>query len=200
MTSFETSSSNHDFDIAIIGMAGRFPGAKNIQEFWENLYSGRESVTFFSDEELLKAGIGPDLLEDPNYVKAAPILDDPEFFDASFFGYSPREAKLMDPQHRLFLESAWEALESAGYDPDRYPDPIAVFAGTSINTYLLFGGLLPHLISDFLPTLIGNDKDFLATRASYKMNLRGPSLTIQCACSTSLVATHPEGSGTLYGP
>ena len=190
MNSFETSSSNHDFDIAIIGMAGRFPGAKNIQELWENLYSGKETVTFFSDEELLDAGIEPDLLDNPDYVKAAPILDDPEFFDASFFGYSPREAKLMDPQHRLFLESAWEAMENAGYDSNRYPNPIAVFAGTSINTYLLFGGLLPHLVSDFLPTLIGNDKDFLATRISYKMNLRGPSLTIQCACSTSLVATH----------
>jgi phthiocerol/phenolphthiocerol synthesis type-I polyketide synthase E len=190
MNSFTPHDHQNDFDIAIVGMAGRFPGAKNIQEYWQNLSSGKDSISFFSNDHLLEEGVDPDLLEDPHYVKAAPILDDPEYFDAAFFGYSPREARLMDPQHRIFLECAWEALENAGYDAESYAGLIGVFGGSNVNTYLLFGGLLPYLIDDYLPTLIGNDKDFLTTRVSYKLNLRGPSLTVQTACSTSLVAVH----------
>ena len=180
----------NDFDIAIISMSGRFPGANSVDEFWQNLCSGVESITFFSDEELKESGIDPAVLSDPNYIKASPILHGPEMFDASFFGYSPREAKLVDPQQRLFLECAWEALEHAGYDADRYEGRIGVYAGASMNTYLLFSGLIPHLSTQYLPILIGSDKDYLTTRVSYKLNLKGPSVTVQTACSTSLVAVH----------
>jgi acyl transferase domain-containing protein len=190
MNDFDKSDEISDFDVAIIGMAGRFPGANNVDEFWKNLSSGVESISFFSDEELAEAGVDPDFITDPNYVKASSILDSPELFDASFFGYFPREAKFMDPQQRLFLECSWEALEHAGYDADRYTGPIGVYAGTTMNTYILFSGLLSNYLSEPLPVLIGNDKDFLTTRVSYKLNLRGPSVTVQSACSTSLVAAH----------
>jgi acyl transferase domain-containing protein/thioesterase domain-containing protein/acyl carrier protein len=179
-----------DFDIAIIGLAGRFPGADSVEEYWENLCAGKESITFFSDEELEQSGISPETYNKPNYVKAAPILKEPGNFDAQFFGYSPREAAATDPQHRLFLECAWEALENAGYDVDRITKPVGVFGGSAMNTYLLNSGLLPQFNSDYLPTLIGNDNSFLTTRASYKFNLTGPSVTVQTACSTSLVAVH----------
>jgi len=179
-----------DFDIAIIGMAGRFPGADSVDEFWRNLCAGKESITFFSDEELERAGVPPQTYSKSNYVKAAPVLNNPGHFDAPFFGYSPREAAATDPQHRLFLECAWEALESAGYDSDRIKVPVGVFGGAAMNTYLLHSGLLPEFSSDYLPTLIGNDNSFLATRVSYKLNLTGPSITVQTACSSSLVAVH----------
>jgi phthiocerol/phenolphthiocerol synthesis type-I polyketide synthase E len=179
-----------NLDIAIIGMAGRFPGAKNVDEYWDNLSLGVESISFFSDEELLASGVDPAALTAPNYVKAAPLLNDVDLFDASFFGYSPREAQFMDPQHRLFLECAWEALEHAGYDAGKYKGAIGVYAGSALNTYLLFSGLIPNLTTDYLLTLTGNDKDFLTTRVSYKLNLTGPSVTVQTACSTSLVAVH----------
>ena len=123
-----SSDVDNDFDIAIIGMSARLPGAQNIYEFWQNLCSGIESVKFFSDEELKEAGVDNDILNDPDYIKAAPVIDNPGFFDASFFGYSPREAQIMDPQHRIFLECCWEALEHAGYDPDEY-DGEEYFAG-----------------------------------------------------------------------
>jgi len=190
MNNHNVDNSDNDFDIAIIGMSGRFPGAKNINEFWQNLYSGTESVTFFSDEELSEAGVNSTILTDPNYVKAAPLLEDPELFDPVFFGISPREAKFMDPQHRLFLECAWEALEHAGYDPENFDRPIGVYGGSSLNTYFLFNGLLSNYLSDPLPILLGNDKDYLTTRVSYKLNLKGPSIAVQTACSTSLVAVH----------
>jgi len=180
--------------VAIIGMAGRFPGARNLEQFWHNLEQGVESVTFFSDKELLDAGVLPELLNDPDYVKAAPILEDVDQFDAKFFHCTPREAEITDPQHRIFLECAWEALENAGYCGETYDGAIGVFAGAgpSMTSYLasdthvtpkLFGpaGGREH---------IGNDKDYLSTRVSYKLNLRGPSLTVQSACSTSLVAVH----------
>ncbi len=180
----------NNLDIAVIGMAGRLPGAKSIDEFWQGLCSGRESVTFFSDEELKESGIDPAVLADPSYVKASAILDSPDFFDASFFKYSPREAEMMDPQHRIFLECAWEALEHAGYDADRYNGSIGVYGGASLNTYLLFSGLLDHMATFDLATMIASEKDFLTTRVSYKLNLKGPSVTVQTACSTSLVAIH----------
>ncbi|HEX4915159.1 MAG TPA: SDR family NAD(P)-dependent oxidoreductase, partial [Vicinamibacterales bacterium] len=176
--------------IAIIGMAGRFPGAGDIDTFWRNLRNGVESVRFFTDEELADAGISPELIADPNYVRARGVLDGIELFDAEFFGYTPREAELMDPQHRLFLECAWEALESAGYDPDRYRGAIGVAAGSNLNTYV--GNLIanPELMASVggVQALIGIAGDFLTTRVSYKLNLRGPSLNVQTACSTSLVA------------
>ena len=181
---------SNSFDIAVIGMAGRFPGAKNIDEFWQELRSGLEAITFFSDEELKESGIDIKTLHDPLYVKASAILDSPDFFDASFFKYSPREAEMMDPQQRLFLECTWEALEHAGYDADRYNSPIGVYAGTSRNTYVLMSDLIDSFASRDLATVIGNDSNFLTTRVSYKLNLKGPSVTVQTACSTSLVAIH----------
>src|SRR5215216_3025247 len=119
--------------IAIIGMAGRFPGAKNIDTFWQNLRDGVESIRTFSEEELAASGVDPAVLNDPNYVNAGAVLEDIEQFDAAFFGFSPREAAITDPQHRIFLECAWEALENAGYDPEQYPGPIAVYAGASAS-------------------------------------------------------------------
>jgi len=179
-----------EFDIAIVGMSGRFPGARNIDELWQNLSAGVESITRLTDQEILEAGLPASCLRNPSYVKAAPILEQPGHFDAGFFGFSPMEAKTMDPQHRILLELAHEALEHAGYDPDRHQGRIGVFAGAALNTYFLNAGLNRRLDEDYIPTLIGNDKDFLSTRISYKLNLKGPSVTVQTACSTSMVAVH----------
>ncbi len=177
--------------IAIVGMAGRFPGARNVAEFWKNLRDGVESVRGFSDEEILSAGVDPTLLGNPNYVKCGTFFEDAEYLDAAFFGVTPREAEIMDPQHRVFLECAWEALEDAGCDPGRFPGSIGVYAGVSMNTYI-FSSLMknPELLASMgtYQVMLANDKDFLPTRVSYKFNLRGPSLSIQTACSTSLVA------------
>lgn len=188
-----------NLDVAIIGMSGRFPGASTIAAFWRNLCAGVESISFFSDEELMESGVDRAVLNDPSYVKASAVLDDPSLFDASLFGYSPREAELMDPQHRLFLECAWEALEDAGCDPSRYEGAIGVYGGAAINSYLLCSGLASDFWDDYLPILIGGDKDFLATRVSYKLDLRGPSVTVQCGCSTSLVAVHLACQSLLSG-
>ena len=183
-------SMNNEYDIAIVGMAGRFPGARDLDQFWHNLAEGIESITRLSDEEILESGVPPSWLTNPSYVKAAPILEEPGHFDAGFFGFSPMEAKTMDPQHRLLLELAYEALEHAGHDPDRFPGRIGVFTGSALNTYFTHVGLNRRLAEEYIPTLIGNDKDFLSTRVSYKLNLKGPSITVQTACSTSMVAVH----------
>ena len=178
-------------DIAIIGMAARLPGANSVDQFWQNLRGGVESIRFFTTEELEHRGVSPARLKSPQFVKAGAVLDDIELFDAAFFDLSPIEAAITDPQQRLFLECAWEALENAGYDPGRYEEPIGVYAGSGMNTYVLFN-LAPNLalISSIggLQLTVGNDKDYLATRVSYKLNLRGPSMNIQTACSSSLVA------------
>ena len=190
-------------EIAIIGMTGRFPDARNIDEFWENLKQGKEGIAPLSEQQLRQGGIPPSVYQQPNYVKAAPILkDDIAEFDTDFFGYSPREAERSDPQQRLFLEVAWEALEIAGCNPETASSRIGVFGGVGRNTYLLFN--LHHQLNQLdsigaFQTLIGNDKDFLATRISYLLNLTGPSLTIQTACSTSLVAVHYAVSSLLSG-
>ena len=181
---------NNESDIAIVGMAGRWPGASTLDEFWRNLADGVESITRFSDEELLAAGVTQSQLSNPRYVKAAPVLDEPGHFDAAFFGFSPLEARTMDPQHRLLLELAHEALEHAACDPDRFQGRVGVFAGAAMNTYFMAHGLNRRFADEYIPTLIGNDKDFLSTRISYKLNLKGPSITVQTACSTSLVAVH----------
>src|SRR5213595_3169346 len=181
---------NNEFDIAIVGMSGRFPGARNLDEFWHNLAGGIESIARLSDQEILESGVPASYLNHPSYVKAAPILEEPGHFDAGFFGFSPMEAKTMDPQHRVLLELAHEALEHAGYDPDRYQGRIGVFTGSALNTYFTNVGLNRRLAEEYIPTLIGNDKDFLSTRISYKLNLKGPSITVQTACSTSMVAVH----------
>jgi acyl transferase domain-containing protein/acyl carrier protein len=177
-------------DVAIIGMSGRFPGARNIDEFWENLRDGVESIISFSPEELGAAGVDQSELANPAYVPAGAVIDDIDLFDASFFGFSPREAESLDPQQRIFLETAWHALEDAGYNPETYPGLIGVYAGCAMSSYL------DHLESNpafmallgYLQVYIGNEKDYLATRVSYKLNLRGPSFNVQTACSTSLLA------------
>jgi acyl transferase domain-containing protein/thioesterase domain-containing protein/ubiquinone/menaquinone biosynthesis C-methylase UbiE/acyl carrier protein len=187
---------NSEFDeieesIAIIGMSCRLPGAKNPEEFWQNLKNGVESITFFSEQELLSSGIDPAMLKEPNYIKAKGALDNVNEFDAAFFGFSPKEAEITDPQQRLFLECAWEALENAGYDPKTYSGIISLYGGVGVNHYLLqnlyANPNLRKTVSDY-QILINNDKDFLCTRVSYKLNLSGPSVTVQTACSTSLVA------------
>jgi phthiocerol/phenolphthiocerol synthesis type-I polyketide synthase E len=179
-------------EVAVVAMAGRFPGATDCAALWRNLRDGVESISTFDDDQLLAAGVPPERLGDRSYVRARGIVAGAELFDAGFFGFSPREAALTDPQHRLFLECAWEALEQAGVDPDTHAGRIGVYAGTTLSTYLLFH-LLPRWVHDDETTLqvvLANDKDTLATRVSYKLNLRGPSLSVQTACSTSLVAVH----------
>ena len=189
-------------EVAIIGMAGRFPQARDVDEFWRNLRDGVESVSFFSDEDLEAAGVERAVFSAANYVKAGVVLDGIELFDASFFGFTPREAELIDPQQRFFLECAWGALECAGYDAEGYDGRIGVYAGGGINTYLLFN-LASHRelleSADRLQIMLGNDKDYLATRVSYKLNLTGPSVTVQTACSTSLVAVHLACQSLLNG-
>jgi acyl transferase domain-containing protein len=185
-------------EIAIIGMSGRLPGAKDIKAFWQNLQDGVESVSFFRDEELLSSGVDPTLLNNSNYVKANAVLADVDLFDAEFFGFSPKEAEIIDPQHRLFLEYAWEAIENAGYDCETYEGSIGVYAGAEINAYLL-NNIYPKFGLSDLQTLLGNDKDYLSSRVSYKLNLKGPSVTIQTACSTSLVAVHMACQSLLNG-
>jgi len=176
--------------VAIIGMAGRFPGAVSVESFWQNLRDGVESLSLFTDEELIAAGVPAALVNDSNYVKVGGILDDIDLFDATFFDLNPKEAEVTDPQHRLFLECAWSALENAGYDSTKCESRIGVYAGASLNNYLSFDLKNDQLGSgESYQKLIGNDKGFLSTRVSYKLNFTGSSLTVQTACSTSLVAT-----------
>lgn len=189
-------------EIAIVGMSGRFPGAENIEEFWDNLVHGRETVTFFTDEELLRAGVPESVVRHPDYVKARGVLRDVEAFDAGFFGYTPGEARIIDPQHRLFLECAWEALEDAGCTPDYRDGNIGVFAGCDVNSYLIHHLLPNEAVRGGIGGLqvqLANEKDYLATRVSYKLDLKGPSLTVQTACSTSLVAVHLACQSLING-
>lgn len=181
--------------IAIIGMSGRFPGAADTDAFWNNLVEGVESIARFSSEDAEYSVSTPEAVaRGEKFVGARGLLDNPGLFDAEFFGIYPREAELMDPQHRIFLECAWEAVEAAGWDPASYPGLIGVYAGLTLNTYLLYNlaGRGARLAGNFqvndYQVMTGNDKDFLPTRVAYKMNLRGPAMAVQTACSTSLVA------------
>jgi len=190
-------------DIAIIGMAGRFPGADNIEALWENLLSGEESVRFASDEELREAGVSEDDISDPDYIRAYFSMDDVEFFDADFFGYQPREVVSMDPQHRLFLELAWSCLDNAGYAKTKqYKGKIGVFGGVARDAYLV-NYVAKH--EDFKDSLhefsvnMGNDKNFPASRVSYKLDLKGPAINVQTACSTSGVSLHLACQSLLSG-
>ena len=182
-----------DGGIAIIGMAGRFPEADDVEGFWKNLREGRECVRAFTREELLAAGIPPALADHPDYVPANAILRDIDRFDAEFFGIPAREAEIMDPQQRLLLEEAWHAFEDAGYDPARIAGRVGVFVGSSLSGYLVENVLPRRAVVESLggfAVLINNDKDFAATRLSYKLDLRGPGVSVNTACSTSLVAVH----------
>ncbi|MFZ4681003.1 MAG: amino acid adenylation domain-containing protein [Terrimicrobiaceae bacterium] len=181
--------------IAIVGMSGRFPGARSVEEFWKNLIEGVDTITRFTEAETEFSVATPDTIaRGEKLVRARGVLDEPALFDAEFFGIYPREAEIMDPQHRVFLECAWEAIEQAGYDPAVYPGLIGVYAGLSLNTYLLhnLSATSRRLAGNYqvaeYQAMMGNDKDFMPTRVAYKMNLRGPTMAIQTACSTSLVA------------
>jgi amino acid adenylation domain-containing protein/non-ribosomal peptide synthase protein (TIGR01720 family) len=190
-----------DLRIAVVGMSARLPGAETIAEFWNNLCAGTESITFFTSDDL-KGTVDHSLLDQPNYVRARGILRDLDQFDAKFFGLSPREAALLDPQQRLLLECAWEALDVSGCTRDAETRQCGVYAGTGMNGYLLHN-IWPNQelfrSTAGFEILLGNDKDFCATRISYKLNLRGPSLTVQTACSTSLVAVHLGCQALLQG-
>jgi len=194
---------NNSAGVAIVGIACRFPGAGDPSTFWQNLCDGVESISVLSDEELLSAGVPAELLRDPSYVKAAALLPDIDQFDAAFFEYSPEEARLIDPQQRLLLEIAWESFEDAG---ERVGD-----SARSIGVFTGLGGVVSSYLLDRLPLRadlpgttgnlahLGNDKDFPSTRISYKLNLTGPSINVQTACSTSLVAVHLACQAILAG-
>ncbi len=193
----------NDSDIAIIGMAIRVPDAATPEAFWNNLHAGVESVRTYTEEELLAKGVTPGQLADPHYVRAGIPLQGVDQFDPEFFGFSPKEAAILDPQHRQFYEVSWEALERAGHPPEAFDGAIGVFAGCGMGAYFTFNLLsnadLVDSVGLFLLRHTGNDKDFLATRVSYSFNLRGPSVNVQTACSTSLVATHLAVQSLLSG-
>jgi acyl transferase domain-containing protein/thioesterase domain-containing protein len=190
-------------DIAIVGMAAHLPGAEDVQAYWRNLRDGIESIRKLSREELLAAGEASHLIDRPDYVPAAAVLDGFERFDADFFGLSPKEAAIMDPQHRHFLEVAWEAMEQAGHVPDNFDGNIGVYAGCGMGSYFYFNVCSNRDLVDqtgmFLLRHTGNDKDFMATRVSHIFDLHGPSINMQTACSTSLVATHYACQALLMG-
>jgi phthiocerol/phenolphthiocerol synthesis type-I polyketide synthase E len=200
MSTNKSSASAADA-VAIIGMSGRFPGAASIDALWDNLKNGVESIANFSDRELKAAGVDLSYVNAPGFVARGCVLEAIDQFDASFFGYSARDAETIDPQQRIFMECAWECLEQAGYDPETYPGMIGVFAGSDQSSYLYqiyssidlsafgYGGMMA----------IGNEKDYVATQVSYKMNLRGPSLNVQTSCSTSLVTVCVALQNLVHG-
>jgi acyl transferase domain-containing protein len=192
-----------DSDIAVIGMAGRFAGARDLSQYWRNLRDGVESIRTLNEEELLGAGVTPAELANPSYVRTGAPLPDVQHFDGTFFGFTPREAAIMDPQHRHFLECCWLALEDAAHRPESFDGAIGVYAGSGHNAYLPYNLLTnPQLVQSvgfFLLRHTGNDKDFMTTRVSYLLNLKGPSVNVQTACSTSLVAIHTGCQALLNG-
>lgn len=189
-------------DIAIIGMAGRFPKADSVEEFWTNLVSSTDCITRFSLDELAQMGVSAAALADPNFVPASGYIPDQDKFDAHFFEMNPREAANLDPQHRFALEVAWQTLEHAGYTPESVNGSVGVFAGVNMSTYFIFNLLKgDEAISagDALDTQISVDKDMFASRISYKLNLNGPSISLGTACSTSLVCIHLACQSLLNG-
>lgn len=184
------SSPAHEEPIAIVGMRGRFPGANTLDDYWKNLAGGIESIAVLDPEDMRAAGVPDHISRLPGYVNASPVLDDVDKFDAQFFGFSARDATLTDPQHRLFLEAAWEALEDAGYHPDGFAKPIGVFGGCEQSTYLynLYQNQEALKYIDGMQLMVTNDKDHLCTQVSYRLDLKGPSVVVQTTCSTSLVA------------
>jgi acyl transferase domain-containing protein/SAM-dependent methyltransferase len=186
-------------EIAVIGMAGRFPRAAGIDELWANVLAATECLTTFSDEELRQSGVDQATLADANFVKAGGVVEGADRFDAAFFGYSPREAALLDPQHRFFLETVWTALEHAGYAPGTFEVPVGVYGGVGLNDYFAKNVMAARVDVPAEMLHLANDRDFLTTRVSYKLNLAGPSLTVQTACSTSLVAVHMACQSLIAG-
>jgi acyl transferase domain-containing protein/acyl carrier protein len=195
----ETSDTAMRHAVAIIGMTCRFPGADDIRSYWLNLRRGIESISRFSDEELAAAGVPQDRRDSPHFVAAGAVLRDIDQFDADFFGIPPREAEHLDPQQRLFLECASSLLESAGYAPDGYPGLIGVFAGASMSSYLFNNVLAAGGQRDVMQIKLGNDKDFLPSHTAYELDLRGPCVNVQSACSTSLAAIHLGCQSLLTG-
>ncbi|HYR07007.1 MAG TPA: polyketide synthase, partial [Longimicrobium sp.] len=188
-------------EIAVVGMAVRVPGADDVPSFWRNLRDGVESISRFTRREMLDDGADPERVDHPDYVPASGVLRAADELDAGLFGLTPRDAQIMNPQHRVMLECAWAALEHAGCDPARVGRPVGVFAGSGINTYLQHVLARPELVRDLgaLRVILANDKDHLATGISYRLNLQGPSLAVQTACSTSLVAVHLACQSLLAG-
>lgn len=199
----EMTNSSLGSEVAIVGFAGRFPGAPNVEAFWENLQQGVESVRFRTFDELHAEGVPRSLIDAPNFVPAVPEFADMAAFDAPFFGFSPRDAEIMDPQHRIFLEVAWHAFEHAGYAPMDMDAAVGVYAGVGPNDYYVYNLLrnqrLMDNVGEFLVRHTSNDKDFFATRLSYLLDLRGPSVNVQTACSTSLVAVHLAAQALING-
>ncbi|GAA1691497.1 hypothetical protein GCM10009745_41050 [Kribbella yunnanensis] len=196
-----TTREDTGLEIAIVGMAARLPGARDLEEYWDLLASGREGITRLSDAELRAAGLDDGRLRDPALIRALGILTDAGHFDAEFFGYSARDAEILDPQHRLFLQETWSALENAGYTPEKFDGTTGLFAGCGLSTYTLkmvAGGLLERERIGF-QKIIGNEKDHLATAVAYKLGLTGPVVTVQTSCSTSLVAVHMACRSLLSG-
>ncbi|WP_372800654.1 type I polyketide synthase, partial [Paracoccus seriniphilus] len=203
MTKHDDPLQGLDGAIAITGMSAHLPGAADIDQYWANLRDGIESIRHLSVDELIANGESPARLRQKNYVPASSILEGFERFDADFFGLSPKEAAIMDPQHRQFLECAWEAFENSGHTPEGFDGPIGVFAGCGMGSYFYFNicsnADLVKNTGMFLLRHTGNDKDFLSTRVSHIFDLKGPSLSIQTACSTSLVAVHQAAQSLLNG-
>lgn len=197
-----------DNAIAVVGMAGRFPGANNVSDFWDNLRRGEESIVTLSEDDLRTAGVGDEVLANPGYVRRAPLIDGFDEFDAEFFGFPPQLARKLDPQHRLFLQCAWHAFEDAGCDPAQFDGSIGVYGTSSPSGYLMHNLASHHGGGAFMATgldfeqfnlFLQNDKDFLATRVSHQFDLRGPSISVQTACSSSLVAIHLACQSLLSG-
>jgi len=189
--------------VAIVGMAGRFPGASSVAELWSLLAAGREATQWLTPEALREAGVAESDIADADYIRASLVLPDMEMFDAEFFGFSKRDAAVLDPQHRHFLECAWEALEDAGHMPESFEGAIGMFGGCGMQAYLPYNLMTnPQLVKSmglFLLRHTGNDKDFLCSRVSYLLDLKGPSIGVQTACSTSLVAVHMAAQSLLSG-
>ncbi len=188
------------YEIAVIGMAARFPGAESIEKFWEIVKNGDEPIRFFTDQELSDAGVSPQLLENPNYVKAKAVLDDVDCFDAPFFDYTLREAEIMDPQLRVLHECSWKALENAGYNPGTYDGFIGFYVGASTHLYWM-ARMLDRIKdpSENFGAVSLNDGYSISTQVAYRLNLKGPAVTIQTACSTSLVSIHMACQALLSG-
>lgn len=197
---YDLSKNESRKDIAVIGMACKFPNANNIDEFWEKLVNGKELITNFTNEELIKSGISEKVYNNPNYVKSKAHLDNVEYFDSDFFDYNYKESNMMDPQIRILHQCVWEVLEDGGYDSSRYNGKIGLFAGSSSNVpwMLKFLGSKDDILNTFEAMTL-NEKDFTTTKVSYKLNLKGPSMNIQTACSTSLVSIHQAAESLIRG-